>query len=135
MRLPPLRKVLKESLKGSPDWINPVIESLNSFQEWVYQMFNKNLTFADNFQAFIKELTYTTNSSYPGTPNGDVRISTELKVKASGLILLQAVEKTTYIPAAGPVYVPWVEDNGYIVIGSIEGLEASKTYIIRLLII
>ncbi len=58
----------------------------------------------------------------------------ELKVKATGIRVLQAVERTTYTPPPGPVWVPWVEDNGSIVVSSITGLEADKIYTIRLLV-
>ncbi len=62
----------------------------------------------------------------------NIEFMSDLKTKAIGVQILQAVEKTTYIPAAGPVYAPWVESNGTILIHPIAGLEASKTYLIRL---
>jgi hypothetical protein len=80
----------------------------------------------------MKELTYKTTAAYPTM--SDIQFVNDLKFKATGVQVLQAVEKSTYVPAPGPVYVPWVENNGAIVISSITGLEASKTYSIRLLV-
>lgn len=132
MKLPVTKKILREDLKDAPAWVSGIIEPFNSFAESVYQALNKNITFRENIAAFVKEITYSTTSAYPTMDN--IQFMNELKVKATGVEVLQAIDKSTYTPAAGPVYVPWVEDNGNIVIGSITGLAASKIYMIRLLI-
>lgn len=132
MKLPTIKKILREDLKDAPSWVNGIIEPMNTFMESVYQALNKNITFRENVAAFVKEISYKTTSAYPVADN--IEFMNDLKVKATGVELLQAVDKATYLPAPGPVYIPWVEDNGTIVIGSITGLEASKTYVIRLLI-
>ena len=131
-KLPTQKKILKEDLKGAPDWINPMIDTVNSFMENVYQALNQNVTFSENVSCFIKELIYKTPSTYPTMDN--VEFTSELKSKATGLFVMQAYERSTYTPAEGPVYVPWVEVNGTIVVYPITGLEADKTYIIRLLV-
>lgn len=131
-KLPPTKKILREDVKDAPAWITAVIEPFNSFAENVYQALNKNITFSENLSAFVKELSYKTTSLYPVAER--VEFSSELKVKATGLQVLQAVEKSTYRPAPGPVYAPWVESNGVIMVSAITGLEADKTYVIRLLI-
>ena len=132
MKLPVIKKILREDLKDAPSWIGGIIDPFNSFAETVYQALNKNITFNENVRAFVKELTYTTPASYPVMD--DVEFLSELKVKATGVQVLQVVERSNYEPAPGPVYVPWIEDNGSIVVKPITGLEASKTYTIRLLV-
>lgn len=132
MRLPTQKKILREDLKDAPGWITGVIDPINNFMEVVYQALNKNITYSENVAAFVKELTYTTPSTYPTMD--DVEFVSVLKTKATGLQLLQIIDKATYAPPAGPVYVPWVEDNGTIVISPITGLAASKTYVVRLLV-
>jgi hypothetical protein len=132
MKLPTQNKILREDIKDPPAWIGKVIDPFNSLAEFVYQVMNRNITFSENVACFIKEIVYKTTSVYPVADA--VEFTNELKVKASGVLVLQAFEKSTYIPAAGPVYVPWNENNGKIVMSSVTGLEASKTYIIRLLI-
>lgn len=134
MRLPTQKKILREDLKGAPVWVGTLIDVINSFMESVYQALNKNITFNENISSFVKEIIYKTPSTYPsGVEN--IQFANTLKVKAQGLVLLQAYDKATYIPAEGPVYVPWVEDNGSIIVYPITGLDADKTYIIRLLVI
>lgn len=132
MRLPTQKKILREDLKQAPGWIDSLIDPLNSFMESVYQALNKNITFSENIACFIKEITYTTPSTYPTMD--DFEFTSTLKTKAIGVQLLQIVEKTAYLPPANPLYVPWTENNGKIVIRSIPGLSANKTYLIRLLV-
>lgn len=131
-KLPTIKKILREDVKAAPSWISAVIEPFNSLAEFVYQSLNKNLTFGDNVACFIKELTYKTSSAYPAMDN--IQFTNDLKFKATGVFLMQAIDKSNYTPPAGPVYVPWVETNGAIVIGAITGLAANKTYLIRLLV-
>lgn len=133
MKLPFTKKILKEDLKGAPSWANNIIEPVNSFMESVYQLLNRNVTFTENFFSFVKEINYITPSTYPSGV-GDIQFVNLLKSKASGIIVAQAYEKSTYIAAPGPVYAPWVEVNSNIVISTITGLEASKTYLIRLVV-
>lgn len=133
MKLPPSKKILREDLKDMPKGFEPAIDILNSFMENVYQALNRNITFTENIRAFVKELTYKTSATYP--VEADMQFLNELKVKATGLWPIHVVDRSTYLPVAGPVYVPWIEDNGLIVVKAITGLEASKTYSVRLLII
>lgn len=132
MRLPQTKKILREDVKEAPAWVNGIIEPVNSFMETVYQALNKNITFVENLRCFVKELTYKTTASYPLAEV--IEFDNDLKVKATGVQVLQAFETSTYSPAPGPVYVPWVEVNGVITVSAITGLDASKTYTIRLLI-
>lgn len=132
MKLPVIKKILREDVKDAPSWIGAIIDPFNSFAETVYQALNKNITFSENVRAFVKEIVYTTPSTYPTM--GDIEFLNELKVKATGILVLQAVDRSNYEPAPGPVYIPWAEDNGSIIVKPITGLEASKTYNIRLLV-
>lgn len=133
MKLPTQKKILREDLKEAPGWIGGIIDPINNFMESVYQALNKNITFTENISSFIKEIIYKTPSTYPVMEN--VEFVNSLKTKAVGVFLMQAVEKTSYVPATGPVYVPWVEDNGTIIISPIQGLQANMTYVIKLLVI
>lgn len=134
MKLPTQKKILREDLKEAPQWIGPMIDVLNSFMETVYQAMNKNVTFPENIASFTKEIIYNTPSTYPsGVEN--VEFMSQLKTKAVGVFLMQAYDRAIYTPAVGPVYVPWIEDNGSILIYPIQGLEADKSYLIRILVI
>lgn len=110
-----------------------IIDPVNSFMESTYQALNKNLTFNDNIASFTKEITYKTVATYP-TGQEETTFQNQLKTAPIGVVILQAYDKADYTPAAGPVYVPWVNDNGVITIGTITGLAANKTYLIRVVV-
>lgn len=133
MKLPTQKRILREDVKGAPDWVNRIIDTFNSFAETVYQAFNKNITLSENVRCFTKVLTYKTTSSYPA--HETVEFENELKVKASGVLVMQAYDRSSYVAAPGPVYAPWVEDNGMIRVGALTGLEANKTYVVSLLVV
>jgi len=132
MKLPSQKKILREDLKDAPDWVSGIIGPVNNFMESVYQALNNNITFSENIASFIKEINYKTPSTYPTMEN--VEFLSSLRTKAIGVQCLQVFDKSDYTPAAGPVYVPWVENNGKIIISPITGLQANKTYVVRLLI-
>ena len=133
MKLPSQKRILREDLKGAPDWVNGIIGPVNSFMETVYQAMNKNITFKDNIASFIREFRVTTDATYPTIP-AVTTFNNELKTKSIGLSTIYAVD-SSYNPAPGPVYCAWVEDNGIITISNITGLEPSKTYTIRVMVI
>lgn len=133
MRFGSTKKIKREDLKDAPSWISGLIDPLNSFMETVYQTLNSNVTFQDNIASFFKEITYITPASYPSGVE-DISFQNDLKTRAQGVVVVQAYDKTTYTPMLDPVYVPWVENQGQIVVSKITGLEASKTYTIRLLV-
>jgi len=134
MRLPSQKKILREDVKEAPDWIRGVIDPLNSFMETVSQALNKNITFTENIASFVKEVSYKTNSTYPLNQE-KISFQNLLKSKPTGILVMQVYDKSNYQPAIGPVYIPWVEDSGDILIGTITGLEASKNYFIRMLVV
>jgi hypothetical protein len=133
MRLPSNKKLLREDFNQAPPWIDGLLVTLNSFMESVYTALNKNVTFGDNIASFVKELSYITPTTYP---NGVSNVSflNQLKVKAIGVSVLQVYETQTYLAPPGPVYAPWIESEGSITVSAITGLEASKTYLIRLVV-
>lgn len=133
IRLPSQKKVLREDLKEAAKGLEPLIDVINSFMEAVYQALNRNLTLDQNIACFVKEITYQTPSTYPLGVDV-VEFTSELRAKAIGLTVLQVVDKATYTPPAGPVYAPWVENNGSIQVSTITGLAASKAYTVRLLV-
>lgn len=131
MKLPTQRKILREDLKDAPPYVNGIIEPVNSFMESVYQALNKNITLQENIAAFLKELIYTTPSTYPSGVD-IVSFQNTLRTRPIGLQLMQVYDRSTYTPPPGPVYVPWIDDNGTINVYPITGLEASKQYVVRL---
>ena len=134
MRLPSQKKLLREDLKDFPEGSVSMINTINSFFETVYQALNRNITFQDNFASFVYVFTYRTPTTYPASVPA-VEFTNTLKTKPVGLWAIQVYDKSNYKPAAGPVYVPWIENNNLIQMGTITGLEADKSYLIRVVVV
>jgi len=130
MKIPSLKRILREDLKEAPSWIEGVIAPINSFMEYIYQAMNKNISYADNIACTIREFTYITPSTYPTMDN--VEFLTGLKVKATDARIMQILDKDTFMPVLNATSLPWYEDNGTIIISAIPGLTASKSYIVRI---
>jgi len=133
VRLPSQKKILREDLKDAPSWVSGIIDPINSFMENVYQSLNKNITLQDNIASVVKELTYKTDSAYPAAQE-PVTFQNTLRASPIGVVVLQVYDKTNYTPPPGPVYIPWVNDNGMITLSTITGLEADKSYMVRLVL-
>lgn len=134
MKLPTIKRILREDLSDAPNWVNNLINPMNTFMEMVYQALNSNITLTENIASFIQEVTYTTGSSYP-SGQADQSFMNTLKTRPIGVQLLQVFDRQTYEAPPGPVYIPWVANSvNQIVLNTITGLEADKTYTIRLLI-
>lgn len=129
MKIPSLKKILREDIPDAPDWVVSLTTPINTFMEYMYQAMNRNISDSDNIACSIRELVYVTPSTYPTMEN--IEFQSGLKVKASGLTLLQIYRRSDYTPPTGTVYVPWVENNGVIIIYPITGLAVSTTYILR----
>ena len=134
MKLPTIKKILREDLKDAPSWVNGLVDPLNTFMETTYQALNKNITLNDNIASFTTELTYRTVSTYP-TDQPTQSFMNILKTRPFGVQLLQILDKSTYLPPTGAVgALPWILNGNQIVIHPITGLAADKTYIVRLVI-
>lgn len=131
MKLPTIKKILREDVKDAPSWIAGIIDPVNSFMENVYTALNKSITLTDNISSFIKEVSYTTPASYPSMAN--VSFLNTLRTRATGVIIMQAFETATYTPVSIG-NLAWIEDVNGIVLYPISGLAASKTYTLRLVI-
>lgn len=132
MKLSAVQKILREDVKDPPSWFGAVIDPINSFMQLVYQCLSKNVSLQDNIACQVKEFTYTTPSTYPTMDN--MTFPSTLKTKAIGLMSMQIVNKSTYLPILVSTHIPWVESNGQITIYPIVGLAASTSYIVRVVI-
>lgn len=131
MKLPTIKKILREDLKDAPSWVDGLIGPLNGFMETVYQALNKNITLSENIGSFLTEQTFKTVTTYP-TGQGNISFQNELKTRPVGVILMQIYDRQTFTPPPGPTSIQWTLDVNQIVVYPITGLEADKTYVVRL---
>lgn len=135
-KLPSIKRVLREDVKEAPNWIERILLPMNTFFESVYQALNKNITFTENIACQVKDIKFTTSSTYSSGDFEPLKFVSTLRVKASGLILLQIFEDAgSYVPMTQGVHLDWVEINGTININHISGLDNSKTYYLKVLLI
>lgn len=127
MKLPTVKRILREDVKEAPEWINGIIGPVNAFFDGVYLTLNKNIDEL-NLASQIKELTVETPSTYPVMPA--IKFQSTLNVRATGLTIMQCLDKATYagVATGNPA---WVVNNGVVEISEITGLAPSKTYIVR----
>lgn len=136
-KLPTINKIAKEALKDAPSWVDALIGPINSFFETIYYAFNKQLTFEDNFVAQIVELTFTTPSTYTASNDfPDLSFKRTFFNRGQGLVILNIYENTSnFTPITGGTSIQWQDLNGNIVIHYVSGLEDSKTYKMKVLLI
>lgn len=132
--LPTSIKVNKQDVQNAPLWLFPMLSTYNTFNQAVYDALNGQVTFGDNVRCQIKELTFRTSSTY-STGNWDgLSFLCDLKVKASGLFLMQIL-RTDGAVIDDPVFVNWEYVNGYIEIPWVTGLVDATQYTIRMMVI
>jgi hypothetical protein len=107
--------------------LNPVIEQMAS-------ALNKNLTFADNIAAPIKDFDVMVNSS--GVPKVSTAFKTGLSANIKGLFVIKAENLTN--PAVSPTSQPFVtytESDGLVYVSKITGLQADNKYRLRVIVV
>lgn len=140
-RLPNQKRIMREDLQDAPSWIDRLLFPLNSFMESVYYALNKNITFNENIACQIREITFTTPSTYGvGSPVGvdfdEIRFSNQLRTVPQGVIIMQLnITNSVDTPLYTAQSLHWYHDDGIIYIPYISGLSASTDYTLRVLVI
>ncbi len=111
MRLPDLRKILREDVKTKESWISAITE---------------------NIKCQIKEVSLQTSSAYPTME--PIKFQSTLGAKAVGLWVVQAYISADFVPVTSPVYAAWNDNNGTINVTFVSGLAASERYTVRFLL-
>ena len=136
--LPPLRRILPEDIEGSAGWFQRVPYILNLFMQAMYSALNGNLTFQQNFDAQIQEVSFTTANNY--TSNNFTPITFPLTMGSApiGMVVSNVVDTTTnstHTIIYNAPYADWQNlGNGNIQINNISGLQNSRSYTVTLLL-
>lgn len=136
-KLPVIRRISREDLKDAPSWIERLLYPINLVFDALYIALNKGLTFQENINSTIRELDFTTESTYISSKAWvPIRFTHGLRTRPYAVLLCQIFENEgVTTPITEPVYVDWIEINGQIVINFITGLTNDKTYKIRVLVL
>ena len=132
-KLPSIKKILKEDIKDSPAWMDPVLYVINRFMEEVYGALNKDITFQDNIAASIKTITFTTKSTYPVFEVQ--KIANPNKTSPIGVVLLKAANQSNNQIIGNAIGVDWDFLEGNIRILNVSGLQPSIKYQLSFLVI
>ena len=115
------------------DLIETLSITVNASFEEIYDALSNKLSFRDNFNSTIVELTVNVNSS--GVPKNDTKFKlTNSQTTFEGLLVLDAKgsEDSTLLPVSG-VFVSAVKSENSIVIKNIKGLQADKPYKLKVI--
>jgi hypothetical protein len=133
--LPATKKITRADLgKDAPDWVNNLLEPLNSFIEQIYTSFNRNITLPENVASQIITVEINTTSTYSSGDFPSINFKRTLARKANLLIIGKAVESESSNFTNG-VFPTWDDNNGTIAINYISGLANSKKYYFTFLLI
>jgi hypothetical protein len=137
MKLPSYRRIFKTDY--SEDY-QPLVEelavSINYGFDTLYDALNKKLTFDENIQSTISEITVTVdNNGAPLKKNTQFKL-TENQKAVQGLIVIDAYEtKNTDNPPNSGVFVSFVKNENYILLKNIKGLTPGVSYTLKILAI
>lgn len=134
-QLPTQQEIRQEEIPEAPNWFPKFLTPLNLFIRGVYGALNKQLTFQDNISSQIRELSFTTTSSYDDGDFPSVIFTRTTPNKAYSLLVCQLLEDAdNFTPIANGVFVDWREVNGTITIAYVSGLQPSTRYFMRVMI-
>lgn len=134
-KLPEIKRISREDLPESPDWVNNLLSPVNSFMDTVYRSLNKSLTFQDNIQGAIRDLEFRTSATYTSGDFTPVAFSYGSgSVRPAGVLLLQIRAGSGQVIKQA-VTLQWSENNGTVSIDYVSGLADSSQYFIRVVII
>lgn len=131
-KLPLIRRILREDIPDSPEWVMPILNALNQFFDSVYNALDRNLNFTENIDAQWKVFTILAGAS---AADNIFSFLITMRNKPRGLTLenIQQID-SNYIPITSPVFISWRVNSGQISIDAISGLTAGKSYELTVLV-
>lgn len=128
-QLPPFKSLRKEDFPQAPMWFIGVMYILNQFMNAVSLAFNKNISLRQNMDCQIFVYTF----DYAVAPFTAIDITTTLRRKADGVLVLQNVNNTTR--EAVNSTCAWNVTNDGVSVTDISGISVGNQYTITLLIV
>lgn len=137
--LPPIKTLQTQDFSSQSAWIGPLIYILNLVFGSVYSALSNGLTLQANSLAQIDNFSIGTIQStyYAGPPaayatnqtSQAITIPWKYKSKPVGCLLVNLVDtSSTPVPVTVAVSIDWSFNGTAVVINSISGLNAAKSY-------
>lgn len=126
--LPDVRRLNREDFQDAPQWLDPMLNTLNSFMDSVYNIFNRNVSLTDNLNIQLTTISVETDGSGNITP---VKIKTTVRDRVNGIVVIRAVSDSGNSQAP---FVDYIQSENIITISKIAGLNLSTKYKIIMLV-
>jgi hypothetical protein len=127
-RLPTIRRIRREDFdKKYYDLLDGLLYAINTFFESVVAALNRGLTFRENMQAQVQDLTVT-------APVTDASFKRELALPCTGIMVVAVtnINNPGELLSTSP-FAQFVNTDGGIRITNITGLTAGQKYRVRLI--
>ena len=136
MKLPSFKRLYDSDFaKESQQIVSQLAVTINQGFEVLYNALNKRLTFEDNFQCTVKNVTVIVNSSGIPTPSVSFNLDTIVaNLSVTGLIVVDVENLTnpSGYPTSG-VTVSWTQTQSGVSINHVTGLIPNNTYQLRVI--
>lgn len=130
--LPDVRRLNKEDFQDAPNWVDPMLNTLNQFMDSVYNLMNKNLSLTENFNIQIVNISVNTDGNGDISP---VKQKLSIRGKVQGVSVIRVIKESSDTTSIDAPYVEWVQSENILSILNIAGLNTSKKYKILLMVI
>lgn len=124
------QKFTTEDFTDQQSWIGKLFSPLNSFIGEIVTNFTNGITVEDNLFQEIKEIKYVNTAT-----NFPLKFTTKFKQHPRGVFPIYLLNNTLGSYSLLQPWVVWSYSDGQVIISDIDGLTASSTYTIRLLVI
>lgn len=133
MILPPIQRISREDVKGSPDWVNQLLTPLNLFLDTIYGGLNKGLTIRENLLSQIETIEVNAGAT---TVSNAKQFLLKMKAKPQHMIPLSYQIKGAADQTTGcGLSMTWNCDGANVNITSISGLTNGLVYSVTVLLI
>lgn len=138
-KLPSVKRLVREDIPNAPEWIDTLIDPLNTFMEEVYYALDRDLTLNENIIGGVSTIQFKTRSDYTTAVDPldgweIQKLFDPISVKPEFVGIGQITDRDEFTIITAPVSLSWDWLDGEVRIKYIAGLTDSKRYEIKLLI-
>lgn len=133
-QIPDIRRIQRQDMPGSPNWVDPLISPLNLFMEQTVAALSGNLN-VQNIAMSLSNVTFSTPSNYSDGANNNFNAFTfAIPFNGASAVIVGSIDinSNNYSFSNKPVVLPvggWRETSpGKITINYLTGLTASTSY-------
>ena len=130
----PSRRINIEDLKGAPNWVPPMVSTINLGNEDLVRAVNGRLVVGENINGLVTTVTFTTPSDYATGGFPALQFSYTAAIRPSCL-LIGSISGPS--PILSPTSLTWSYNNSVtpnlVRVTYVAGLAASTTYTMTLL--